>query len=431
MQSLYEDVAKIGLFFVLSLFVFVSRIMEKKTLLKVGISVALLSLFVWGFTPISKALKFAKVLQKLPISSIYLGPPKGYIFTKELRAKGDLNYQPIVAAQKVTTGGFAFIGDKKEKFELEIPEAFVLELDQTRVYGRDGVIIMGDDLILADTSFDWHDMPRHEVFRKLKFPKLQKYHETIAVIGSKGADCLYHWMFEILPRFELLRRSGKSYDKIYMNSLSHPFQRETLKKLGADFDKMIFADKKTHHLLVDKLIVPSVPGDRTDLIPVWVCDFLREKFLPPEISPDSPKRVYISRRKARRKLLNEPELLTELKKVGFQDFLLEEMPFEKQVELFAGADMIVAPHGAGLSHLVFCKPGTQVVEIFTPTYPNSCYWFLCCQMKHDYVHFVGTQEGLKLRSERDKYDCMVDVGKVMAEVHSRLPKLPNQNSESI
>ncbi len=408
--------------------------MVKKSLWKVGISVALLSLFVWGFTPISKALKFAKILQKLPISSIYLGPPKGHIYAKEFKERGDPNYQPMVAAQKITTGGFAFVGDQKEKFELEIPEAFVLELDQARIYGRDGDIITSDDLLLADTSFSWRELARYDVFKKLKLPAVQRCHETVAVIGSRGCDSPYHWMFEILPRLELLRRSGKSYDKIYMNSLCHPFQFETLKKLGVDFDKMTFPGEKSH-LLIDKLIVPSVPGDRAFLVPTWVLDFLREKFLPAEIRPDSPKRIYISRRKARRKLLNEPELLAALKEVGFQDFLLEEMPFEKQVELFVGADIVVAPHGAGLCHLVFCKPGTHVVEIFTPNFPHfnywySCFWFLCCQMKHDYVHVVGTQEGLKL-TEKDIFDCTVDVDKVMAEVRQMVSKLPNQNSESI
>jgi hypothetical protein len=42
---------------------------------------------------------------------------------------------------------------------------------------------------------------------------------------------------------------------------------------------------------------------------------------------------------------------------------LEGMPFHEQIQLFASAKLIVGQHGAGLSNIVFCKPGTHVVEI--------------------------------------------------------------------
>ncbi len=42
---------------------------------------------------------------------------------------------------------------------------------------------------------------------------------------------------------------------------------------------------------------------------------------------------------------------------------LDEMEMSDQVKLFAGASVIIGQHGAGLSNIMFCSPGTKVVEI--------------------------------------------------------------------
>ena len=41
---------------------------------------------------------------------------------------------------------------------------------------------------------------------------------------------------------------------------------------------------------------------------------------------------------------------------------------------FAAARVIVAPHGAALTNLVFCRPGVRVLELFAPGYTVHCYW---------------------------------------------------------
>mgnify|MGYP001809771471 FL=1 len=46
--------------------------------------------------------------------------------------------------------------------------------------------------------------------------------------------------------------------------------------------------------------------------------------------------------------------------------------------------MIIAPHGAGLTNLVFCHSRTKVIEIFSPLYRNRCYWLISniCDLAH-------------------------------------------------
>ncbi|NOG52157.1 MAG: glycosyltransferase family 61 protein [Chloroflexi bacterium] len=83
-------------------------------------------------------------------------------------------------------------------------------------------------------------------------------------------------------------------------------------------------------------------------------------------APDQPRRLYISRSKARRRrVLNESAVIALLAPLGFEAFTLEDLSVAEQVRLFAGAEAVVAPHGSGLTNLVFGQ-GIKVIELHTP-----------------------------------------------------------------
>ena len=80
-------------------------------------------------------------------------------------------------------------------------------------------------------------------------------------------------------------------------------------------------------------------------------------------APLSP-RVFISRRATlARRIANEDEALAALAPLGFRAYTLEEMSFADQVRLFAQAEIIVGPHGAGMMNLAF-STNAKVVELF-------------------------------------------------------------------
>ena len=65
-----------------------------------------------------------------------------------------------------------------------------------------------------------------------------------------------------------------------------------------------------------------------------------------------------------RKIMNSDELVLALK--GWETVALEKMTIREQMKTFAEATHIVAAHGAGLVNLLWCKPGTKVIEIQDP-----------------------------------------------------------------
>jgi capsular polysaccharide biosynthesis protein len=83
------------------------------------------------------------------------------------------------------------------------------------------------------------------------------------------------------------------------------------------------------------------------------------------ISP-VPKNIFLSRsKKTLRYLENQNEIDALLEKFGFINVDAATMPFQKQVQLFSGAETLVGIHGAGLTNMVFRgHKALNVIEIF-------------------------------------------------------------------
>jgi hypothetical protein len=100
---------------------------------------------------------------------------------------------------------------------------------------------------------------------------------------------------------------------------------------------------------------------------------LEKSFVPGRIRRRDRK-LYISRRDSNnRKLENEAEVEDLVSSSGFEIVCLTGMPLAEQIELFAGATHVIAAHGAGLTNIVFCKPGTNILEIHMLPYISWCY----------------------------------------------------------
>jgi len=114
-------------------------------------------------------------------------------------------------------------------------------------------------------------------------------------------------------------------------------------------------------------------------------ELLRQQFAGHGGAASSGDKVYVSRQGVTRSFDNEAEIASFLRESGFQVCAPEKLSFEAQIELFRNAAVIVAPHGAGLSNLLWCRPGTRVLEIFSARHFNDCYARLSSQLKLPYA----------------------------------------------
>lgn len=197
-------------------------------------------------------------------------------------------------------------------------------------------------------------------------------------------------MFDVFVRLDLLRRSNlmSTIEKFVFTNCSKKFQKESIEALQISPEKVIEA-RLFPNIKARKLIVPSLMGRQGSLrVTKWGCNFLRSLFFKPENLEkfaSKKERIYISRKLTPyRRIVNEEEVVNLLAKLGFITVTLESISVAEQASLMAGAKVIISPHGAGLTNLVFCNPGTKIIEIFSPKFINSIFWQISniCGLSH-------------------------------------------------
>ncbi|MEH7502243.1 glycosyltransferase family 61 protein [Neobacillus drentensis] len=278
------------------------------------------------------------------------------------------------------------------------PPAFVVNMEKGRIASYNGAIITPNNHLLWDLSIEfWANSPEnHYLLAESLLPPLQSTDKKVAALTFCASQYYYHWMFDVLPRFYLLRFMGVDADQYAINWNGRPaFQLETLKLLGIDQNKIITVTENSN-LEVGKLYIPSLPG-YTGHMGKWTVDFLRNELMVNALkknkSKRTPKRIYISRGKAStRNVVNERELISLLKKYKFTTVYLETMSVVEQIRLFHEAEVIIGAHGGGLTNLTFCQPDTKVLELFSPHYVHTCYWILAQHVQADYYYLIGSGE---------------------------------------
>lgn len=355
------------------------------------------------------------ILTRLPGTSSRIGPPRGFV--PSLRARS--RYTEIHPGHWLTrtppstldpAPHPAFLRD----FSRFSPSAGVGVIEHGRVLSAMGAVITPDDKLVFDVSHTGgSDDPRaHPIFSRLRMPALSAMAGSVAVLTTYatrvgGHSYYYHWIMDTLPRLALLREAKSGWDRVVAPQ-DTAYQTTTLQLLGVAPEKIISAPGL--YIEAEELIVPTLPGVVGNP-PKWACEFLRNSFLPRAPARPGRKRLYLSRSKAAtRHVVNEDELMQSLRRRGFELVHLEDLSFLDQVGLMRSAEMVVAPHGTGLTNLVFCDPGTIVLEIFSPAYVTACYYAAAHQLGLNYGYVLG--QGELKEAHRVHEDITVDVGRV-------------------
>jgi len=192
--------------------------------------------------------------------------------------------------------------------------------------------------------------------------------------ASGSYNNYYHWMLDILPNVQI-RPLGteENVGALLMPPAPLAFQRQTVAVLGSFGYDFVHLDVD-ETVEVEKLaFVPNMTGAGFAPHPglITFFDRLAEAIRPRKLQS---RKLYISRIGAKRRTLrNEAEVIDLLRQAGYEICDTATCSFKEQVELFASATHIVAPHGAGLVNTVFCRPGTQLLELQMDAYMNLCF----------------------------------------------------------
>lgn len=225
------------------------------------------------------------------------------------------------------------------------------------------------------------------------------YFDTVALMLPPWNN-YYHWTIECLPRIRLLEKYAADHDEYpdLLIPFDHPsWMDETIEQI--DYDGQIVSwDGDVAQ--INKLVICSFPDPTTE-----ECRWLRNR-MRRNGSFDKQNRIFVSRRDASvRQIENIEEITPILKEFGFRQYLLSDLSVSEQVHLFANAEIVVAPHGAGLTNIIYADE-ISVVELFGEKKIAS-YGRLSTLLDHEYTPFQCRQKGVDLIVDPNSFEDMI------------------------
>ena len=201
---------------------------------------------------------------------------------------------------------------------------------------------------------------------------------------SKG---YFHWLSDALTRLFVVR------DRLHELALMLPAEFEELEFVKPSLEA--FSVKEFNFIRPDEvlecrsLLMPThtapsghfngevIRGVRAVLLAAYG-----------DLGHQRDERIYISRRRAaKRRIVNEDEILGILQRFGFETIYAEELSFEQQVRLCSRARYLVSNHGAGLTNMLFMKDRGSVLELRHQTDRiSNCYFTMSSALDINYFY---------------------------------------------
>ena len=280
-----------------------------------------------------------------------------------------------------------------------------IPLENVLLSAADGLVQSGDQIWYHFDKYTWNlsiseknsvDSKQRSIIASRLVKGLADPKKAIPLFGtyhlgiSPHIYSYYHLLADLIPH---LIKSPK-YPVLVPNFMPISYTN-FLKKNG--FEIKILSP---NIFFIEKLFLPVIKKKDWNKKKVKMIQNFFEKTLPPQSSSITKnqkkhKKIYISRELAiKRHLTNEKEFLPILKKFNFRKVVLEKMSIPKQIELFRSISHLIAPHGAGLTNVIFSPANTKILEIRPVlTSGNFCFENLFSLNWPNYEILVPPQTG--------------------------------------
>lgn len=199
-----------------------------------------------------------------------------------------------------------------------------------------------------------------------------------------------HFLLEVLPRLLLDRDQLPGDVPILLHESARPRAAEVLRVAGLDPARITWIGREPVRVGTLYWPTPNTLHPLHHSPRIFPC--LRSLAEDQHCNP-AHTRLYVSRADAaRRRLLNENEVLETLAPWGFEYVVPGQMSFEEQVRAFAEANVVVAICGAGLANMVFMPPGGTVVMLSPASVPGVFFWDIAHHLDIELVALWGRND---------------------------------------
>lgn len=323
---------------------------------------------------------------------------------EEMRNEGDCKtYEPCTG--EVPVKGSEGIPREDSPSKTYWPgDRFVCHLRDAKVLSPVGPAVASDGRIVDETVAMPRKADRRVGIAVAKSLVGSEPSQTRAVLSGKGEpdahfdtaalmlppwNNYYHWTIECLPRIRLMEmytdHHGKSPD-LLVPSDRPSWMDETIERIDYD-GRVVSWDGDIAQ--IDSLVVPSFPDPTAE-----ECRWLRDRMCSGG-DFDRENRIFVSRTDASvRQIANMEEIAPILEKFGFSEYVLSELSVSEQINLFANAEIVVGPHGAGLANIIYSRD-IELTELFGDKKLAS-YGRIASLLGHSYSSFNCEQNGVNL-----------------------------------
>ena len=207
-----------------------------------------------------------------------------------------------------------------------------------------------------------------------------------------GNANITHFMYDVLGRYIALRMNTSEDigPLMLLKAKIGPYHRFLLEVFEIE---AVFLEQgevvHCQHLFVSTDIL----GDLADgfahpmkLLEPSVFNYMRNTLLSVVKTDGLPKRILISRADAPwRRTINEDKVMRVLKRLGFSRVVLAKLSPLEQFSAFAGADAVIAPHGAGQSNMITMSKGALLKEFFHTNLGTDAFAIIAHRLNINYI----------------------------------------------
>lgn len=206
------------------------------------------------------------------------------------------------------------------------------------------------------------------------------------IATNMSSDNYYHWMVQILPGIDWAARTNR-HGKLRLGVRPLlQWQRESLALLGLEGLPVLELDAAKQYRFPRAQFNDFVRGELTYAVSRAVAITLRRLAARvPDDGAGQADAIFVSRTDSpTRPLRNEEKLIGLMERLGIRVIIPGTLSVADQVRAFRAAKLVVGLHGAGMSNIAFCQPGTIVYELLPRHYPNACFDFLAQSAQLNY-----------------------------------------------
>jgi capsular polysaccharide biosynthesis protein len=295
--------------------------------------------------------------------------------------------------------------DINSALEITTPGTFAIYLEEIELLCNDKLLIYKKNLIIKEylgesyhaSAMKWLKKEKGKgIFRFAREKKITdqyvEYESGIDFSTEPGDTNVYHWIARVLPKLKAILQLPNSLPLIFSYQPTQ-FQKQCLDFFNIKnpilvVDPSINAKFKKFVLIEGPWAVANRPQED------WLIKAANSIITTKTSQTSELEKIYVHRAESsRRKILNQYDVIQQLKKWGHTPIMLEDRNFIECIQIFSNAKSIVFEHGASGIWLLFTRPDVNVIELLPEknhisSKEVSNYYFWLCKLRNKKIRLL-------------------------------------------